>query len=121
VESKHCQTCHPAPIFTTDQDPATRGKFLQVGTPKLLPLRADQQELVDYGFAPPSLLGAWDVFPMLGTGAAGLSVTNEGALFVKNRFALGEVIESYSGPLHGNAQALSAQDRNDLSAYVMSL
>ena len=49
-----CAGCHPAPLFTTDQDPATRGRFLDVGTPRLLPLRPQQQELHFAGVGPPA-------------------------------------------------------------------
>jgi len=37
-----------------------------------LPLREAMQNTHFEGFAPPALAGAWDVFPMLSTGAAGL-------------------------------------------------
>ena len=48
--------CHPPPLFTTDQDARTRGRYLDVGTPPALPLRLEQQELGPGGFAPPSLV-----------------------------------------------------------------
>src|SRR5262249_56885035 len=66
------QTC-ALPIFTTDQDAATRGRYLKVGTPTALPLRLEMQDQLNKGFAPPSLIGAWDIFPMLTSGAAGRS------------------------------------------------
>jgi hypothetical protein len=116
-----CQSCHPPPVFSLDQDPVTRGQYLKVGTPGALPLREAQQEILDTGFGPPSLVGAWDVFPMLGSGAAGLEVATDGSVKLKNRSALQEVLEHYSGPLHGDAMALSPSARNDLWAYVMSL
>ncbi len=114
-----CTACHPAPHFTTDQDPATRGRYLDVGTPRGLPLRVEMQDLQFHGFAPPSLNGAWDVFPMLTSGAAGLEVAEE-RLKVGQRFPLRDVLERY-GAQHGGAAALTPQERNDLIAYVMSL
>ncbi|HVE86393.1 MAG TPA: MtsA protein, partial [Myxococcales bacterium] len=117
----HCLQCHPPPHFTTDQDPATRGKYLDVGTPEVLPLREGMQDVVHQGMAPPSLLGAWDIFPMLSSGSAGLKVVDGERLEVGARFALREVIELYGGPRHGGSAALTAQERNDLLAYLLSL
>jgi hypothetical protein len=110
--------CHPAPLYTLDQDPATRGKYLQVGTPIALPLRTDQQELVP-GAAPPALIEAWDVWPMLTSGAAGYEVKGD-RLVVGTRFPLRAVIEN-SGPQHGNAQALTPEERDDLLAFLLTL
>lgn len=117
----HCRTCHPPPHFTTDQDPKTRGQYLDVGTPEALPLRVDMQELVGQGMAPPSLLGAWDIFPMLSSGSAGLKVVDGERLEVGARFALRDVVETHGGPRHGGSAALTAQERNDLLAYLLSL
>ena len=116
-----CASCHPAPHFTTDQAVETRGHYLDVGTPALLPLREALQNPGQSRFAPPSLLGAWDTFPMLGTGSAGLTVKADGAVEVSSTFVLREVLEKYSGPKHGNAQALRPQERDDLLAYLLSL
>ncbi|HZH04878.1 MAG TPA: MtsA protein, partial [Myxococcaceae bacterium] len=116
-----CAACHPPPHFSLDQDPATRGRHLDVGTPRGLPLRIELQDLFFKGVGTPSLLGAWDVFPMLTSGAAGFGVEGNARLKVSSRFPLREVLERYSGPAHGNAQALSPDQRNDLLAYVMSL
>lgn len=116
-----CRSCHPGPHYTTDQDPATRGQFLDVGTPHALPLRVEQQELLFTKFAPPPLVGSWDVFPMLGTGSAGLEVTAEGQLRTGTRHPLREVLERYSGPLHGDAAALSPEERDDLLAWLLTL
>ena len=116
-----CLTCHPPPHFTTDQDPATRGRYQDVGTPEALALRLPMQELVGKGMAPPSLLGAWDIFPMLSSGSAGLKVVDGERLEVGARFALRDVVETHGGPRHGGSAALTAQERNDLLAYLLSL
>ncbi len=116
-----CSQCHPAPLFTTDQDPATRARYIDVGTPAGLPLRPEMQNLSIRQFAPPSLLGSWDVFPMLTSGAAGLDVRPDGSVGVTTRFPLRAVIEMYGKPPHGNAAALTSDERNDLLAYLLSL
>lgn len=115
-----CAECHPGPLFTTDQDPRTRGKFVDVGTPHLLGLREKLQNAYFSGFAPPALVGAWDVFPMLTTGLAGLKVNDDGSVAVDQRFALRRAVEGWPGR-HGHADALSDQEKNDLLAYLMSL
>ncbi|MEW5742349.1 MAG: MtsA protein [Myxococcota bacterium] len=115
-----CAECHPAPHFTTDQDPATRGKFLDVGTPHLLPLREELQDPTFIGFAPPALVGAWDVFPMFTTGLAGLEVRPDGSVGVATRFPLRPAVEAFA-PKHGRADQLTAEERNDLLAWVLSL
>ncbi len=115
-----CSGCHPAPHFTSDQVASTRGRYLDVGTPRGLMLRPELQNLEFQGFAPPSLLGAWDVFPMFTTGSAGLAV-GEGRVEVGTRFPLRVAVEKYGGPLHGRADLLTEQERDDLLAYVMSL
>jgi DNA-binding beta-propeller fold protein YncE len=115
-----CAACHPAPHFTTDQDPATRGRFLDVGTPRVLPLRAELQDATFRGFAPPSLLGAWDVFPMLTTGLAGLEVRPDESVGVATRFPLRVAVERWA-PTHGRADRLTETERNDLLAYLLSL
>lgn len=113
-----CVECHPAPLYTLDQDPATRGKYLDVGTPVALPLRLEQQTLVP-GAAPPSLVGTWDVWPLLTSATAGYAV-KEDRLVVGTRFPLRAVLET-SGPKHGDAQALTAEERDDLLAFLMTL
>ncbi len=94
---------------------------MKVGTPPALPLRLEMQNLFNQGFAPPSLLGAWDVFPMLTSGAAGFKVRPDGSLGVATRFPLRTVIEMYGNPPHGNAAALTAEERSDLLAYLLLL
>ncbi len=117
-EKAQCAHCHPPPLFTTDQDLATRGRYQEVGPPEALPLRLAMQQLVKKGAAPPSLLGAWDVFPMLTSGAAGLEVAPDDTLKVGTRFPLRKAVE-----LHRPAEGvqLSEQEQDDLLAYLMSL
>lgn len=113
-----CVECHPAPLYTLDQSAETRGRYLNVGTPLTLPLRVEQQDLVP-GAAPPALVGAWDVWPMLTSATAGYEVKGE-RLVVGTRFPLRAVIES-AGPAHGNAQALTPRERDDLLAFLLTL
>lgn len=115
-----CAGCHPAPQFTTDQDPKTRGRFIDVGTPRFMPLREALQNTRFEGFGTPALVGSWDVFPMLTTGLAGLGVRPDGAVRVETRFPLRVAIEQWA-PRHGRADLLTDAQRDDLLAYVMSL
>jgi hypothetical protein len=82
-----CARCHPAPLFTTDQSPATKGRYLDVGTPRLFPLHTELQDPVRAEFPPPSLDGIWDLFPLFTTGTAGLA-ERDGRLVVQTRFVL---------------------------------
>jgi hypothetical protein len=113
-----CVACHPAPLYTLDQEPATRGRYLDVGTPLALPLRLDMQSLRP-GVAPPSLVGAWDIWPMLSSATAGFELQGE-RLVVGTRFPLRAVLER-SGPKHGNAQSLTPQEQDDLLAFLLTL
>ena len=115
-----CVRCHAPPLFTTDQELATRGHFIDVGTPRAFPLRTGDQEMVFRGVGVPSLVGGWDVFPMLTTGLAGFREEN-GRAVVSDRVPLRAMIERYSAPPHGNAAALDAQERADLLAYLLTL
>lgn len=115
-----CASCHPAPQFTTDQDPATRGRFIDVGTPRFMPLREAQQNTRFEGFGTPALVGSWDVFPLLTTGLAGLAVKEDGSVRVETRFPLRTAIVTWA-PKHGRADLLTESERDDLLAYVMSL
>lgn len=115
-----CVECHPPPHFTTDQDAATRGRFIDVGTPRFMPLREAQQNTRFEGFGTPSLVGSWDVFPMLTTGLAGLGVTPEGAVRVDTQFPLRVAVQKWA-PTHGRADLLTVEELDDLLAYVMSL
>jgi len=114
-----CRECHPPPQFTTDQDTETRGKYLDVGTPQLTPLREELQNPTFKGFAPPALVGAWDIFPMLTTGLAGLRVEGE-RLVVDTRFPLRRAVRDWA-PKHGRADALTDEELTDLLGYVQSL
>ncbi|MBE4747602.1 MtsA protein [Corallococcus sp. ZKHCc1 1396] len=113
-----CQACHPAPLFTLDQDPSTRGQYQDVGTPIALPLRLEQQHLVP-GAAPPSLVGTWDVWPLLTSATAGYAV-REDRLVVDSRFPLRTLLET-PGLKHGEAQVLTPEERDDLLAYLLTL
>lgn len=115
-----CAGCHPSPQFTTDQDLATRDRFIDVGTPRVMPLRTELQNGRFEGFGTPALVGSWDVFPMLTTGLAGLSVAADGRVVVTDRFPLRAAVEQYA-PKHGRADLLTAEERNDLLAWVLSL
>jgi DNA-binding beta-propeller fold protein YncE len=115
-----CAQCHPAPQFTTDQSPQTKGRYIDVGTPHAMPLREAMQNTRFEGFAAPALVGAWDIFPMLTTGLAGLAVAPNGEVVVESRFPLRVAVERWA-PTHGRADVLSAQEKNDVLAYVMSL
>jgi sugar lactone lactonase YvrE len=113
-----CGACHPAPLYTLDQDAATRGQYLDVGTPVALPLRTEQQDLVT-GAGTPSLVGTWDMWPLLTSATAGYAV-KDGTLVVDTRFPHRAVLES-AGPKHGNAQALTPEERDDVLAFLMTL
>jgi DNA-binding beta-propeller fold protein YncE len=115
-----CVSCHPAPYFTLDQNVPTRGQYVAVATPHLFPLRPEMQDGTYVGMQAPALIGAWDVFPMLSTGAAGLHADSNGKLHVSQRFVLRDVLENYN---HSPAPRveLSASERDDLLAYLMTL
>ncbi|HTS82381.1 MAG TPA: MtsA protein [Myxococcaceae bacterium] len=115
-----CIRCHPPPLFTTDQDLATRGHFIDVGTPRAFPLRTQSQETVFRGVGVPSLVGGWDVFPMLTTGLAGFREEG-GRAVVSDRVPLRAVIDRYCAPPHGNAASLGTQQKADLLAYLLTL
>jgi DNA-binding beta-propeller fold protein YncE len=115
-----CKSCHPAPIFTTDQWASTRGRYLAVGTPEFFPLRQELQDAHPRGYPPPTLLGVWDMFPLLGSGTGGLGVQGD-QVVVATRFPLRWVIEHRGDAPHGAAAELSADEKNDLLAYLMSL
>ena len=114
-------TCHPAPEFTVDQDPKHRGENHDVGTPMTQPLRPELQEALRMPLGVPSLVGAWDTFPLLASGAGGLDVAEDGTLEPRHPFALRRVLEFPGSAPHGNVAALSEKDRNDLLAYLLTL
>lgn len=113
-----CEKCHAPPLYTLDQDGPTRGRYLDVGTPHALAIHPEWQEEKNGAFAVPSLLGAWDAFPMLTSGAAGFGV-EAGALEVETRWPLRAVLEQAPGP-HATSQ-LSPAEREDLAAFLLSL
>ncbi len=113
-----CEACHPPPLFTLDQDLATRGRYLKVGTPEALPLRLAQQQLVDKGAGTPSLLGSWDVFPMLTSGAAGLEVRPDETIGVAARYCLPTAISLHATP---TTPPPGSPERADLEAFILSL
>ena len=115
--------CHPHPMFTADQDGQTRGRFQDVGTPIVLGLRPQYQELLWHGWPPQELVGAWDVFPMLQSGAGGLAVSDGGSIVPSNTFALRAVLDmpSQAEHHHGGTASLSPQDKDDLLAYLLSI
>ncbi len=115
-----CLACHPPPQFTLDQDEKTRGQLLKVGTPLMLPLRPEHQDPMDPGWPPASLVGAWDTFPLLQSGAGGLEVEG-GALVPKHPFALRRVLELPGHEAHGAMARLSERERDDLLAYLLTL
>lgn len=112
--------CHPRPTFSADQDPQTRNHFEDVGTPVILPLHPEWQEQAWKGWPPPPLTGTWDVFPLLESGAGGLAV-QDGAVIPAQTFAQRAVLELKGGRPHGHTESLSAEDKDDLLAYLLSL
>jgi hypothetical protein len=106
--------CHPPPHYTSDQDAKTRGTPQDAGTPVALPLRPHLQEAPPGPRAVPSLIGAWDEFPLLASGAAGLEVAADGTVEPRHPFALRRALE-----LHG--VQLGAQEMNDVLAFLLTL
>jgi len=116
-----CIACHTGPVFTTDQRRATRGRAHDVGTPVTLPLRLEMQDDKPYDLPPPSLSAARDNFPLLHSGAGGLSV-EDGQLRATHPFALRRVFElGRKSRKHGGMHDLSKQQENDLLAYLLTL
>jgi hypothetical protein len=113
--------CHPPPIYTADQDPETRARFHDVGTPQFLPLREEMQDKRGALWPPVSLLGAWDQFPFLASGAGGYTVSPEGTLRAVSRFPLRDALQAGTTAKHGLLNALTEQDRNDVLAFVQTL
>jgi DNA-binding beta-propeller fold protein YncE len=115
-----CGTCHPFPEMTTDNARGPRGQYLDVGTPHVLPLKPQFQDATFRGFAPPSLEGVWDVFPLMTTGTAGLLVGADDMLHVDEGFALKRAVTQWA-PTHGRADLLEAQEVSDLLAFILML
>ncbi len=116
----HCASCHPPPLFAYDQDEKTRGKLVDVGTPLLLAVRPQLQDRFFKGYPPPSLLGAWDVFPMFNTGSAGMRALPDGRVMTSGRTAIREVL-SLNHTRHGELSTIEGTDRDDLYAYLLTL
>ncbi len=115
-----CQSCHPGPLFTSDQSPTSRGRYVPVGTPDRFPLRTEMQDPVSPDFPAQSLTGIWDLFPLLTSGTAGFGVRDD-KLFVETRFPLRAVLD-HRGPVpHGQVGQLSKAEENDLLAFLMTL
>ena len=57
---------------------------------------------------------------MLGSGTGGLGVQGD-QVQVTTRFPLRWVLEHHGDTPHGAAEQLSAEEKNDLLAYLMSL
>jgi DNA-binding beta-propeller fold protein YncE len=112
--------CHPAPSFTGDQDRDTRGQLHDVGTPVLLELRPELQDVREQQLPAPSLLGVWDNYPLLYSGAGGFDVVGEDVEAVYP-FALRRVLELRGSAPHGNAAELDAKELNDLLAFLLTL
>jgi hypothetical protein len=85
-----------------------------------LPLRPELQEAARTPLGVPSLIGAWDTFPLLASGAGGLEVADDGTLEARSPFALRRVLEYPGTSPHGDVEHLDAQERNDLLAYLMT-
>jgi hypothetical protein len=117
---QHCAACHPPPLFSTDQDAATRRRFLAMHSPAHLPLRTAQQDLRFSFRTPPSLLGAFDVWPMFLSGAAGFAVEGN-SVVVAHPHALSEVVRHHTGTDHGDGSVLTPQEQDDVISFVMSL
>ncbi|MGC4116129.1 MAG: hypothetical protein QM765_16425 [Myxococcales bacterium] len=95
---------------------------MTVETPPVLPLRAEQQDTSFAKRTPPSLVGAWDNWPMLLSGAAGFGVSKSGDfLELRDRSPIRAVLERYSPKGHGDAMELDPEARADLEAFVESL
>jgi hypothetical protein len=112
--------CHPAPIFTADENPETRGATGDVGTPPALPIRTELQDLRFPGVAPPALLGIWDVFPLYSSGAGGFAAKQD-TLYVADAFALRAALQMSTRVPHGHAKDLSPEEMDDLLAYLLTL
>lgn len=114
--------CHPPPHYTADQSPRTRGLLHHIGTPLALGLRPELQDMEpDYGWPPAALVGVWDYFPLLMSGAGGLELAPGGTLEARHPFALRRVLEGSLARQHGGAAALTEAELNDLIAFLLTL
>jgi DNA-binding beta-propeller fold protein YncE len=117
------ERCHPPPSFTADQTLKTRGLLHQLGTPVVIPLRVELQDVEEnYGQPPPVLTGIWDQFPLFLSGACGLDIGEDNTLTAdKHRFALRWMVENPEWSKHGGTSAWPREEQNDLLAYLLSL
>ena len=114
-----CAQCHPAPQYSTDQDPATRGRVYDVGTPPTLPRGAGRGE--DHAKLPaPSLIGLWERWPLLRSGLGGVDVDEDGVR-PAHPFALRRVFDLDVEGRHGGWAQLSEVERRDLMAFLLVL
>ena len=111
----NCATCHPPPMFTPDQDKATRGKMFDTGE-VTIPLRPEQQDDTPYPVPVPTLVGVWDNHPLFHGGQVGNQLV-DGRL-VPTPFALREVLNRAN---HFDTTELDEQAHNDLLAYLLTL
>lgn len=115
-----CAECHAAPALTTDGDEATRGRFHAVGTPTTLPLRPELQDDDPYPLPPPSLVGLWDRYPLLHSGAGGYGVVGD-RIEATHPDAIDRVLELSvrAGDAHGEVPSPAA--RRDLAAFLRAM
>lgn len=114
--------CHPPPHYTADQNPATRGLLHHVGTPLALGLRPELQDMEpDYGWPPAPLVGVWDYFPLLMSGAGGFEVVDGATIEARHPFALRRVLQGSLARTHGEAAGLTEEELNDLIAFLLTL
>ena len=92
----------------------------EVGTPPALPVRIEMQDLTSHGLAPPALLGVWDEFPLFSSGTAGFAVRKD-TVAVGEPFALRAAVQMSTRVPHGHASELSAEEVDDLLAYLLTL
>jgi hypothetical protein len=134
-----CDGCHPAGraagvLFTKGQPMRIYRSPPVVGTPVtppyFTPARFPTVAHVSstvlgrtgrHGFPAPSLLGNWDVFPQLMSGAAGMSVTSAGEVDVTHKDAARRVLELSAGGRHGQVDDLTIDQRDDRLAYLRTL
>lgn len=105
--------CHAPPHFTGDQAGATRGLFHDVGTPRRLALREAMQDAAPAELPPPSLVGVWDAYPLLFSGAGGFGVEGD-RVVARERFAL-------KAAMAHHRHALTPDELTDVLAFLMTL
>ena len=83
-------------------------------------MRTALQDVQPYPVPAPSLVGAWDSFPLLHSGAAGFSVAEGEQVAPTHPFALRRVFDLADPERHGTA-GLAAAALDDLLAYLVTL